>query len=236
MPKKRKRKVLNWPPILWTLVVLNVALGFMFSRATAATVVRVYGALDQDRAQITRDLQFLKDRPCLRVDKATMEEKLMFLPHVKSATLDRNIFGRAEVRFKQRVPVALVGNSLIDTTGVVYSGPVPATQLPSVMYPPGMQISGGITSTMPIGKVVELATQIASRPVLRSATIEVRSGGSVCLHVKQGPKIELGRIEDLEQKLKAFDEQLRLNPFLLEESSSLSFVNPNQPAQKKKLK
>lgn len=237
MRRKRNRRVPNWPVILWAITALNVVFGLAYSRATAATIIKVTGARSEDHAQITKDSQFLRDVPCFRANKALFEEKIRFLPHVKSAELRRNLFGRAEILVQLRTPVATVGsNSLLDEDGVVYFAAPPPEQMPRIELDAGLSATAGFGSLYPLAKASDLAREVASRASLRGATIVLRRTGSVALKVVDGPVIELGRLEEIKQKMKAYDEQFAINSQLLEESLSLSFVDPARPTQKKKSK
>src|SRR5258708_2050430 len=96
MPRRRKRK-LRPAPILWVLLILNLVLGLFFSLVTSAGKVKVLGADPSDRARIEESLQSLLNVPCLRVNTAAVEEGIMRLPDVETATLKKNLFGNDEL-------------------------------------------------------------------------------------------------------------------------------------------
>src|SRR5579862_9741056 len=96
MARKRKRRLKGG--VVWFLVLANVALGLCFSPVTGASHIRVEGARPSDEARITKELQWLKDKPCAVVLKSTVEQQIYRNALVKSADLSQNIFGRGVLK------------------------------------------------------------------------------------------------------------------------------------------
>jgi len=237
MRKRRARRRLNWGPVLWLFFVVNVAAGLTWSRATSAQVVRVYGALPYDEARISQQAQFLKDVPCLRVDKARIEEKVGFAPEVRTVELRRNVFGRAELRVQYREPVARLAGSTtayLSDEGVLFTQSVERTDLPSLKLDGELDANLAYASPWPLGRLVQVAKEATLRESLQNAEIQVFRSGAVCLNLQTATRIQLGPLEAIGEKFKAYDELLQSNPNLLKDASELILVAPSRPAFKKR--
>lgn len=237
MPRKRKRRKPNWPPILWSLFAVNLVIGLMFSKSTAMRTLKVVGARPSDAARIKREAQYLKATPCFRVDRAKFEEKVGFPSFVEVAELSRNIFGRGTLTVRYRTPVASVSGSeniYLDASGQLFSDSLEVRPLPSVRFQMGLSPGVSLASSAPLLQGAKVAQELFERPTLVDAEIDVRDNGSLCLNLGTNTVIELGPFERISEKLATFDGLLASNPKLLEEAKVLILMAPDQPAIKKK--
>src|SRR4051794_12816207 len=104
MARRRRRRRLKAGAVLWLLVIVNVTAGLLFSPATSLTQIRVKGAQGSDFARITKELQWLKDKPRLTINTPSVEEQILRRPDVRSANLSCNIFG-SELKLAYYEPV-----------------------------------------------------------------------------------------------------------------------------------
>ena len=225
--------------VLALLLVANIGFGLAFSSATAARIVRVYGARPLDQARIKKELQFLGGVPSLRLNRSRAEAKLMFIPAMRQAVLNRNIFGRADVRLVYHRPIARLRgtrNGYLSDTGILFTQPENDLELPTLRLAPMPKPGLSVMQAWPLGRLVPVAEEVVRRDLLKKAEIELTSGGSVWLNLDTGTRVELGDTTMLAEKFGAFDSLIRSNPNLLSEASELILKSPSHPAFKKKLR
>ena len=111
MARKRKRKVrLNIAPILWALFVVNVLAGLFFSRSTRLRVVRVSGASEGQKTEITRLVNAFRSQPSMQITANMVGTKVLRLQAIGGFSWDRNVFGRAILKVTQKHPVTVVSD------------------------------------------------------------------------------------------------------------------------------
>lgn len=103
----RKRRRLNWGPILWLLVVVNLIFGLMYSKLTSPEIIRVEGAEPSDQKRIEIALMLLTDKPALTAPKNIVLQELYRRPDVRVASLELNLLRRGliKIEYEQKVAV-----------------------------------------------------------------------------------------------------------------------------------
>ena len=204
MARKRRRRKIKAGPILWALLVVHVAVGLLFSPVTAATRVRVVGAKRSDETRIERELQQLKDKPCLSVNGRALEEQILARPDVRTAELSRNLFGRGELVMSYYEPVALVNgtkNVVLTDAGFLCATPDVATSLPMLNLPTeAWGASFGLSGVWEPRSVAEVCERSLKQGIIKNLSITVTMGGSVCLNSGVTGRVMLGAPDELDEK------------------------------------
>lgn len=234
MPKKRRpRRRLRPAPFLWLILLVNLAVGLVFSRITSIVRVRVEGVPLYDRLRVESILVRLKDVPCLRVNGRRVETEIMEEPSVDSAEFTRNIFGNGLLVVRYRTPVAKLSegdNEALSADGVLYRAvemppDLPALELPKYTPPAFVGFSG---DWQPQG-LAEMAIYARSHYPRIEVKIVVDRRGAVCLNIGSGQVI-LGSCDDLDLKLKTLESLLQRNPQELDQVQALNLTSPSAPA------
>src|SRR5690348_172385 len=105
---KKKKKAINWTAVVWTLFVVNVLFGLIYSPITSIRRLRVLGAQPHDLNRISSLAEGLTGKPFGKVDAAQLESQILGQRDVYNASLSHNIFGSAILRVQYRRPVAVL--------------------------------------------------------------------------------------------------------------------------------
>lgn len=233
MARKRKRRRLRAAPILWLLLIANVAIALSFSPATAATDIRVKGAEASDQQRIAKDVSWLKGRPWLSVNNASVEETLMMRPDVERAQVSRNPFGHAEVTMSYYRPVAIVdgGKNLVLTDGgFLCTVPNPNPNLPVLyLFPEASSPALGLSTLWEPTLVAQVCERAASEGIVKNLSITVTMSGSVCLNSGVTGRVIFGAPDDLDEKFSVMKKILTAEPNLLDNRQELVLVAPSKP-------
>lgn len=233
MRRRRKRKKLNIRPILWILLVLNIAVGLFYSPITAVARVSVVGVPPGDQARVEGVLQSIVGIPCIRVNAAAVEEAIMKRPDVIKATLGRNIFGNGKLTVTYSPPVALVQgtkNLVLTQSGVMCVIPHPPANLPSLQLFAGATNSFvGLCSNWEMAQVAEVCKRAENSGLVKDLSITVNLGGSVCLNSGATGRVVLGNPDGLDEKFDKLREVLAVQPDLLSQGRQLNLVAASKP-------
>jgi len=231
MARKRKRRLRSG--VVWILVLINVACGLVFSPVTAATHVRVYGARPSDQARITRELQWLNDRPCVTVDKPSVEEQIYRNALVKSVDLSQNVFGRAELKVEYYRPVAILKNAqncVLTEAGFICAAPNPPAGLPLLeLYPEGTGPDFSLSMTWEPANVVDICDRATKQGIIKNLSIAITRNGSVCLNSGGTGRVVLGAPDELEEKFDQIQKILTAEPDLMAQGKELVLIAPRKP-------
>lgn len=232
MPRKRTRTRLRPAPFLAILLIANLTAGLCLSKLTVIRKVRVDGAASWDEARIAEVLGHLKGKPCALINRYEIESLVMRDPQVRTARLDRNLFGSAVLTIGYRNPVARFYNHMnmaLSSEGVIYR----AEHLPDNL--PTVQLSDGQPKTIltlaqdwPCVPIAILAIKIREVDQKDPIRIDYGSGNSLCLNIGAG-KVELGSCDNLDAKLQALRATLKDDPDYLSRIKSLNLVVPSNP-------
>ena len=232
MARKRRRKRLKVGVILWFLVILTVGGGLLFSPATAANHVRVYGAKTSDKTRITHELQWLKNKPCVTINGASVEDQLLRRPDVESVDLSRNLLGQAQVQINYYQPVAQVSggkDEVLTEGGFLCKMPDAPLDLPTIeIFPEAGGPSFGISTVWEPKNVAEACERAYKQGIVKNLSITVTRNGSVCLNSGVTGRVVLGAPEELDEKFEQIRTILTSHPDLLD-GKELVLISPKKP-------
>ncbi|RYG38905.1 hypothetical protein EON81_02445 [bacterium] len=230
--KRRKRVLIEWRPILWILLLGNIAFGLSYSRVTRLTRISVEGATQGDQGRLKEILGSMHDVPCLRINPRNIEALALDHPAVRTVELTRNIFGSGRLKVVYRTPVAerfgRPGEAL-SADGMLYRAievpeGLPKIQMPNDYPTPSLALAGGWR-----GESVAWLAQEASA---LSGNGDVRIGfarkGTMTLYLGGG-KVELGGPTRLERKMEVLRTRLNRDPGELQRVESLVLTDPESP-------
>jgi hypothetical protein len=234
--KKKKRKAINWPVVIWTLFVLNVLWGLLYSPLTSIRHMRVVGAQPHDAQRIDSLAQNLRGRPFARVGAAQFESAVLGQRDVYDARLSHNLFGSALVKVTYRQPVAVLGSdphTYLDGQGVIFGSPEEITGVRRLDLDPAYAQPGvALTLPWPSQQVAELCIKLNSFDQLRDAAVHLDTTGRLLISREDNHAIDLGGTAQLDEKLAKLKSILEADPQLLDHVQSLSLADPTHPASK----
>lgn len=189
-----------------------MAAGMAFSPLTGLRKVTVVGATEEDAAQVAKALQPFAQVPWARFDVGAASEALLVSDAVRSVSLTTNVFGRGEVRFAYRRPVArLAGRPAVylDDRGTLFyweGRPDVAGEdgsvLPELTLPPRfLEFNGLILGVWESGAVVSVVEGLKSRGIQLDYSLAMDEQSVLSLQVTDGPEVVLGSSDELPEKL-----------------------------------
>jgi hypothetical protein len=232
MPRRRRRRRLKPAPILFLLLLANVAVGLSFSPLTSVTKARVIGAEPFDRPRLERLLESLSDRPSARIDPRAVETEALKIPEALDSDFRRNILGRAQLKMAYRKPVAKIDglpSTLMDENGVIYASRQPTRNLPRVRLPAkALEPQLAFVNSWPALPLAECCKRISKRIPKNDCVFELSLRGELCLNIKDSARIVFGSATQLDQKLSQLDALLNRN-LRLTEIKELNLTAPSHP-------
>jgi cell division septal protein FtsQ len=238
MPKKRRRKRLNWGPILILLLAANTAAGLGYSKLTSIVRVQVRGVPEWDRARVGEILQNARNKPALAMNPRIVETAVQGLPEVEMADLSRNVFGRAVLKVQYHEPVArIAGPRPVGMTaeGVTYDAQTLPKGLPLVKLPKdASEPMAGFIGNWQAGDVANVCDQVRDLALNRTVVVVLTLQGGLCLNIDAGGQVLLGQPTELDAKLALLRQMLQQNPAFLDQLEYLDLKAPERPQQKLK--
>ncbi len=236
MARKRKRRTLKPAPVLAFLLLANIGLGFSYSRITSATRARVVGAAPFDRPRLEEIMKRMADRPVGGVSPRRVETEALKIPEALDADFARNIFGRAELKMRYRVPVARLDghpDQLMDEDGSIYASRQVVQGLPTLHLPEeDSQPSLSLVNSWPSQAVATLCKRIPRQLPRETCVVEVLSKGGLCLNIGQSGRVVFGSTGQLDEKLNRLETLLKGNPQLVTEIKEINLTAPSKPVMK----
>jgi hypothetical protein len=239
--KRRKKQKRVWSPPtdytpwLWTLVVLNVAIGLMFSPVTGSRLVRVVGAHPGDQARVAGFLKAFVDKPYVRVNEAQVCTLALENRAVERAEFRTNPFGRGVLDLTYKRPVARIEGSeglYLSSRGSLFmADPSLPVRIDLVAQTATPQTNLSVFSSWRPGVAAWMCENIGERLPDRTWRMVVSAGGFVSLDPESGGTVEFGSFEDAEEKVQALVEILQDEPDLLSTVSKLVLTSPSNPVK-----
>ncbi|MBS1718421.1 MAG: hypothetical protein JSS72_11895 [Armatimonadetes bacterium] len=230
MPKRKRRRKLRIEVWLWAGILLNVGFGIANSPITSITRLRVLGVQNYDRQRVEEYAKGLTDEPALRDDPRQFETNILNASEVDSVDFRRNVFGRAELKIKYRVPVAgIEGRTALDDQGMLYRTRQDLSGLPTVVLPPSSS-SMMLASTLPTGEIAKFLMKLPSFLKGADTVVSLSPKGAICLNRSGIARIQFGSERDLDEKLQVLQAKLETNPDLLTKSKEVNLVSPKYPS------
>lgn len=231
--KRKKRRAINWAPLLGLLLAVNIVLGLLFSPVTSVTRLRVVGAQPHDVKRIGLLGQSLQGIPSSRIQVGRFESQVLSQRDVYTADLSRNLFGSAVLHMKYRRPVAQLMNvphAYLDDQGVLYTTPETFGDMRQVsLAPEYVQAVATYTQGWPSGVVANLCINLNSFEQLKGAVVYLDATGRLRLLKENSGAVDLGGTEALDEKLRKLRQFLNERPDLLEKVKTLNFTDPARP-------
>lgn len=234
MARKRKRGRLRPKPFLVIGLVGNITAGLLWSPLTSVTKVRVEGAQEADKARLEKIVQGMHDIPCAQIHPRLVESAALELPAMRSATLNRNLFGSAVLSVGYRRPVARVQAAArlgLSIDGVVFPSLEPLSpSLPVVVLPAGRPgVLTTVASTWESAKIANLAVRLQETYPQSLLRIGVVDSGFVWLNMGSG-RVALGDCDQLDAKLEILKNYLNRDPSFLSKIEVLNLTSPKSPS------
>jgi hypothetical protein len=208
----------------------NLLAGVAVSPITAAHKVVVLGAEPFDQLRVTQSLEPIQGKRWTDDSGRAAEAKLLELPDVESAQVERNLFGRALVRLSYRRPVARVAGATgmaLDATGVPFPSKRSLDGLPIVRFEGQLTgTNGSLWTTWNAQAVADLCIGISRIEKFGPFEVLVQETGVLWLNRLSGGQVKLGSHQSLDAKLAALETILGDQPDLLAPGKTLNVSNP----------
>lgn len=201
-----------------------------FSPVTAPKKVYVINLNDRDKDHITQVMQPYRQTPWLRINTRAVESGLATVPWVASAQARFNAFGRGTVALVERVPVAMLRDKpgwLIDDEGTLYQGEVEDGLVPVTVSSLDLDLS--LASGFPGKDIATVVQETAKRLPQMDYSIEVIGQSVISLGVKDGPLVELGRLDDVPTKIEALATLVADDPERFSTARTVNLSAPDMP-------
>lgn len=230
---RRPRRRLLWGRILVLLCLINLSAGYYYSPVTGLRTVTVTGAHAWQLPLIEEELQLMLNQPFPQAPQSLVESRILQDSSLRSARLRRNIFGRGELSLVNNVPVARKDGDtslLLSTQGTWFVWPEPPVDLPIVELPrEGRLVQGTLAGPVPIREIAELAQTLATYGWKEGWRITFDLRGMIFLMTPEGCEVQLGSTEELNLKVRALAEAVRLRPDLFQQVRVINLVSPDNP-------
>lgn len=230
--KKRVRRRLRWTPILWILLLVNLAMAYRFSPMTTLQTVKVEGAKDVDREFFQTSLKALNGIPAFQISVPSVESKADQIDAIASFSFQKSVLGSGRLVAKYRTPVARIEgmpNVFLGRDGTIFRDEhplrVPET---SVVLHSGVKLTvATIAAPFNTERIAWLAENVAVLG-LPETRIDVADTGSLSI-LSEGAKIVLGVSDDLPQKLTRLKQLIEQNPSLIADAKEINLMDPERP-------
>jgi len=230
--RKRARKRVRWTPILWIMLLINIAVAYRFSPMTTLQTVKVEGARDGDREFFQQTLKKLNGIPAFQISVPSVEAKASAVDSVDTLTFQKSVLGSGRVVVKYRTPVARIEgmpNVYLGSDGSIFRDDRPAI-VPevSVVLHAGVKLTvATVAAPFNTERIAWLAgnTAVLGLPQTR---IDVADTGSLSL-LSGEAKIVLGVSDDLPQKLTRLKQLIEQNPSLIADAKEINLMDPERP-------
>jgi hypothetical protein len=173
--------------------------------------------------------------PWIRINRFEVESEILELSHIRRATFEPNLFGRATVTVEYRQPVAKIAGDqglYVDSAGDVYVDPVGA-DVPEVKVPADtMTLSGCLTGSWPRSGVVTTVKEMRSSLPQLDYSLELDPKSVLSLRVVDGPQVILGSASQLEEKIKKLADLYSNEGVSFKKSTVLNLIAPERPTIK----
>ena len=229
-PRRKRRVFRPAPQFWWMLAIANTLVGVALSPITAAHKVVVLGSEPFDQRRVIQSLEAIKGKRWTDDSGRAAEAKLLELPDVESAQVERNLFGRGLVRLTYRHPVARVAGAkgiALDATGIPFPSKRPLDGLPIVRFEGQLTgTSGSLWTTWNARAVAELCVGLSRIEKFGPFEVLVQETGVLWLNKLSGGQVKLGAHQSLAAKLAALETILGDQPDLLAPGKTLNVSNP----------
>lgn len=234
MARRRKRKAVNWGPVLGVLLIINVVVGLALSQVTGVRRARVVGSPPTETARISRILESLRGRPFALISNDIVASEVLESPDLVDARLKTNLFGSSVLTVSARKAVAAIqgySGTFLDERGTLFRSQREEKALPLLHLEPGfIQANAAVTANWPSGPTASLCRSLAHFPELAGATVHLDGRGRLWLSRDGLARVELGGAEALDEKLRRLRGLLDEQPSLLKSVKSLTLTDPARPA------
>jgi cell division protein FtsQ len=231
-PPAKRRRVLNWAPILWILFFAQAVAALYWSPLFAVRKVRVVGLPASDEARVRQALQAVRGIPALRLNVAAIESRVQAGDDVRQARLERNVFGRGLLRVTLHEPSArLTGESLryLSREGHVFFSTREIGGLPLLtVAAPGRP---NLTWSDAWPALALALACVAVRETLPPAAwrLELDAAGMLSLRNEAGGRVELGSTDSIPEKLAALRRILEARPQVMRQVREINLAAPDAP-------
>lgn len=242
MPSKkrrtRRRRSVEWTPVLWIACVVNLVAGLLFSPLTKAQVVWVEGAPLSEREAIRSLVQLNRGIPGSRVNRSILESRILDLDPIDSVQYSQNLFGRGLLKITPKVAVARVRVSengaptLFSAEGTPYRGSVDRdVNLPELVLPADFKSPTlSPLSRWENGRIADLCQELSQNLSEKPVAVEVTERGVIQLiPLDGGARVVLGSSDGWEKKIATLTKMLAAQSDLWQRYSEVNLIDPDSP-------
>jgi hypothetical protein len=233
MPRRRKRTI-NWGPVLVLATLINLVAGALYSPLTSPRILRVEGVPTEDQNRVKSILSRAEGIAYKSVPTRELESDILNNPAVKTVQLSHNLFGRARLKAEYRQPVAkIVGPAKLyfDIEGVLFRTEQNYPNLRSVDVEPSMIAPNlSLSLSWPAAQIADFVTKLNNIDAVDGKTLYLDARGRLWLNGGGPGRVDLGGTDALNEKLSQLNSLLVERPNLLKEVKSLSLTDPRRPA------
>jgi len=238
--RRRRKKTLPWPLVVWGLVIANIVVACYYSKVTVIRRIMLDGVRKSERQRLDKVLNEITGIPALRVDPRAVEGAFLAQSRVAKADFRRNVFGGSLLRLEYRTPIAKLSGysqTFIDANGVIFWDPEGSSDVPKLKLAIPYQVTvGTIAGVIELTKLVKaiklVPTKLNNLSVsANSIEVEYVNGSGVLLNLNDSIVV-IGLLEQLDQKFDALAVKLASNPELIQVPYELNFMNYLNPSQR----
>jgi len=230
--RKRARRPLRWTPILWILLLVNLAVAYRYSPMTTLQTVKVEGARDGDREFFQESLKKLNGIPAFQISLPSVEAQAGAIDAVESFAFQKSVLGSGRLVVKYRTPAARIEgmpNVFLARDGSIFRDERPAfVPETSIVLHAGVKLTvATIAAPFNTERIAWLAenSSVLNLPETR---IDVADTGSLSL-LSGEAKVVLGVSDDLPQKLTRLKQLIEQNPSLIADAKEINLMDPERP-------
>lgn len=239
MSRRRSRRrftfpEINWTWTLWSLFVLNLIAGCLYSPITRANSIRVAGASAADENRIRGVLERVRGIPSAQVSTHAVVSAVLENPRIEGAEYTQNLFGRGALKLRQKSVVASLEGEpvrLMLADGTIVEALVGAPPgLPVIESPGGnFRPSLGVLGEWEREFVAQLAVEVRRSFPDSNWRIMTDGEGVISLQVVDGARVIMGNSDKVKEKLKKLEEMVMDDPEILQKVRRINLLSPENP-------
>lgn len=230
--KKRTLKLFrNWNGLVWFLAIVNILVGMAYSPITAPYKVYLSGSFSDDETFVAKIFEQYRAKPWIWINRNEVASQLNAPSNIASVQVSLNMFGRASVHLTHRIPQASVRTQpgvYIDEEGFFFKD---APGFPCVeLIGSGASLSGTVIDGFP-GEALANGIQLVQKALPKSQfTVSLEGKSIFSIYLKDGPRIEFGRLTDMEKKVDVLKRIVQERPKDFASSTYVQLSDPTRPA------
>ena len=191
----------------------------------------------QEAAAILNTVSLRPGTNWFRAPVGSLQQRLNALPWVKTAQVSRRFPDTVRTQITLREPAIIVETSQgafeVDAQGVAIRSarPVTLAGLPHVVLEGSHPVqTGSVMAGDSLRTAIQIFQAVSNDPVVRIAKIQVDQNDNLCLNMQNGFRIQFGRNEAIETKIKMTRRALKNEPNIAIRLTEINLSCPEAPA------